>query len=1039
MNKQEIKEILNKKYSRDNWKILTKDIFKSVEYFKEPKKISTNNDKILDFLQIGNLNLKDGKKISLFELKLIKNLNIFKNKIELRNIVTKFIDQYSSHGVLVVFDNQGSDYRLTFSSKYSEFDEEGNIIEVETAPKRYTYLLGENESCATAAERLYYLKNIQNNIKIENILEAFNVDKVTDDFFNTYKKLYLRLFDEIEDLKLRDKKIGLTFKKNKISVEEFSKKLLGQLVFIYFLQKKGWLGLKKNNQKIFEKWGNGDKNFIRNLFDAKYCKYKNFFNDVLEPLFVAFSTDLPENYYSKLDTKIPFLNGGLFDPIKNYDWLDTEINISNDLIEDILDNFEMYNFTIQEEDLDEKEVAIDPEMLGKVFENLLGIKDRKSKGTYYTPRKIAKYICEEALIKYLKNFFAEDLNNLEKIVRYKSENIQHNFLKKNYQLIDDKIKNIKICDPAVGSGEFPVELMNICVNIRLSLNSFFNDNKRTSYLLKRNFIKNSIYGVDIENSAIETAKLRLWLSLVLDEENYDKILPLPNLDYKIFQGDSLLSLETNLLAMELKEEISELKNKYFQITNIKEKIKLKNKIDEKFKIILEDKVTFDYKIFFEEVFSTNGGFDLVVGNPPYLQIQKIEDKTYKKRLSEQFTVYSGNSDLYCLFFEKGNELLNRKGILGFITSNKWLKSNYGDLLRNYFLNKCDILNLIDFKALKIFKKASVDTSIVILKKGEFKNLNACQINSLIEYNELENTIISKSIETNKSMLSGPWAISNKRGLDLLQKLKHLENRIYFKREQFRYGIKTGLNKAFLIDAKVKKNLIELDKKNSDIIKPVLKGDNLNRFSFNDTKHFLIFVPWHFPLHDDGIKGASSDAEKKFKKNYKVLYDYLFKFHSELKKRNKSETGIRYEWYALQRAASTYVNDFYKPKVAWMNMNRGWKFSYVPKNYFIEASLNFIADENYAKYLVGIYSSNLHKWYFKQIGRMFDDEGYMCKVDTISGFPVKKPTSSEKKLIEKYVDRLVSNYQEKDNIELNNVVEQIYNLNKDEKKIISEKN
>lgn len=252
MNKQEIKEILNKKYSRDNWKILTKDIFKSVEYFKEPKKISTNNDKILDFLQIGNLNLKDGKKISLFELKLIKNLNIYKNKIELRNIVTKFIDQYSSHGVLVVFDNQGSDYRLTFSSKYSEFDEEGNIIEVETAPKRYTYLLGENESCATAAERLYYLKNIQNNIKIENILEAFNVDKVTDDFFNTYKKLYLRLFDEIEDLKLRDKKIGLTFKKNKISVEEFSKKLLGQLVFIYFLQKKGWLGLKKNNQKFLK-------------------------------------------------------------------------------------------------------------------------------------------------------------------------------------------------------------------------------------------------------------------------------------------------------------------------------------------------------------------------------------------------------------------------------------------------------------------------------------------------------------------------------------------------------------------------------------------------------------------------------------------------------------------------------------------------------------------------------------------------------------------------------------------------------------------
>ena len=1037
MDKQEIKGILNKQYNRDSWKILTKDIFKNIEYFKEPKKIITENKKILDFNQIGNLKLKDDKIIALFELKLIKDLNIYKNKIELRNIVTKFIDQYSNHGVLVVFDNQSKDYRLTFSSKYSEISENGEIIDVETTPKRYTYLLGENESCTTAAERLYYLKNIQDNVKIENILEAFNVEKVTDDFFNTYKKLYLRLFDEVEKLILKDKKISHTFQKNEISIEEFSKKLLGQLVFIYFLQKKGWLGLKKNAKKNFEKWGNGDKNFIRNLFEKKYCKYVNFFNDVLEPLFVAFSTDLPENYYSKLDTKVPFLNGGLFDPIKNYDWLDTEINISNNLFKEIIDNFEMYNFTIQEEDPEEKEVAIDPEMLGKVFENLLGIKDRKSKGTYYTPRKIAKYICEEALINFLKNFFKEDLDKIEKVVRFKEDKKLHTFLEKNHQMIDDKIKNIKICDPAIGSGEFPVELMNICVNIRLGLNSFFKDNKRTSYLLKRNFIKNSIYGVDIENSAIETAKLRRWLSLILDEENYDKIMPLPNLDYKIFKGDSLLSLETNLLAFEIKKEIGELKDKYFQITNIKEKIKLKNLIDEKFKTILEDKVTFDYKIFFDEVFSLNGGFDLVVGNPPYVQIQKLDDKTYKKRLREQFTVYSGNSDLYCLFFEKGNDLLNKNGCLAFITSNKWLKSMYGDLLRNYFLNKCEIITLIDFKALQIFKKASVDTSIIVSKKGDFKNLNACQIESLNEYNNLEDTVKSKSIQTKKSILSGPWVINNKESLNLLEKLKHLENRIFFKREQFRYGIKTGLNKAFLIDDKIKKILIQHDKKNIDIIKPVLKGDNLNRFSFNSNKHFLIYIPWHFPLHNEGIKGASNKAEQKFKKDYKILYDYLFKFHSELSKRNKSETGISYEWYALQRAASTYVNDFYKPKVAWMNMNRGWKFVYVPKNYFIEASLNFIADDYYAKYLVGIYSSNLHKWYFKQVGRMFDDGGFMCKVDTISGFPIKKPTQSEKKIIEKYVDRLINNYQEKDNIDLNNAVEQLYNLTTDEKYIISE--
>ena len=361
MEKTEIKEILNQKYNRDNWKSFTKKIFGNVEYFKTPKSIKTNNEKILDFVQIGNLKLQDQKSVALFELKLIKNLNIYKNKVELRNIVTKFIDQYSNHGVLVVFDNQGSDYRLTFSSKYSEFDDNGNIIEVETASRRYTYLLGENESCTTAAERFHILHNLQHNMKIGDVLNAFNVDKITDDFFNTYKKLYLKLYDEIDRLKKEDKNIKYTFEKNKISNEEFSKKLLGQLVFLYFLQKKGWLGIKKDKKNVFEKWGKGDKNFIRNLFNGKYCKYKNFFNDVLEPLFVAFSTDLPENYYSKLDTKIPFLNGGLFDPIKNYDWVDTKITINDKLIEEILDNFEMYNFTIQEEDPDEKEIAIEAE------------------------------------------------------------------------------------------------------------------------------------------------------------------------------------------------------------------------------------------------------------------------------------------------------------------------------------------------------------------------------------------------------------------------------------------------------------------------------------------------------------------------------------------------------------------------------------------------------------------------------------------------------------------------------------------------------
>ena len=180
--------------------------------------------------------------------------------------------------------------------------------------------------------------------------------------------------------------------------------------------------------------------------------------------------------------------------------------------------------------------------------------------------------------------------------------------------------------------------------------------------------------------------------------------------------------------------------------------------------------------YFSRKFFIKMTFDLVIGNPPYVQIQKLKDKVYKKRLSEQFKVFHGNSDLYCLFFEKGSELLNSNGSLAFITSNKWLKTNYGELLRNYFLAECEILNVIDFKSLQIFKSASVDTSIVIFNKGEFKYLNACEINNLNEYNNLEETIKTKTVQSKKTFLQGPWVINNKRSLELLYN-KNTKNKI----------------------------------------------------------------------------------------------------------------------------------------------------------------------------------------------------------------------------------------------------------------------
>ena len=264
----------------------------------------------------------------------------------------------------------------------------------------------------------------------------------------------------------------------------------------------------------------------------------------------------------------------------------------------------------------------------------------------------------------------------------------------------------------------------------------------------------------------------------------------------------------------------------------------------------------------------------------------------------------------------------------------------------------------------------------------------------------------------------------------------MTNLLDIDRDAYRYGIKTGLNDVFLISEEKKNALINLDSKNSKIIKPCLRGTDILNYSFNKKVDYLIYIPWHFPINTRNVVGASLEAEKKFKSDFRVLYDYMMQFKDLLKKRNKSETGKVYEWYCLQRAASSYYEDFNKSKVVWMNLNRGWKFSHVPKGYFLDNTLSFIGDNTFSKFLTGIFSSSLHKWYVKHIGTMFDDGGFMCKVDTISQFPLVKPSKTQKEKVERYVDILSNNFDLDVQEKLNLLVMDIYDLKNSEKNIIN---
>jgi len=520
-----------------------------------------------------------GNKLDILVVYLQKETSLERARTAQRNFVARYLkdrDQKDA-GLIAFVSPDPADWRFSLVKMEYKFTEgksgKMKIKEEFTPAKRWSFLVGKNENSHTAQSRLApIVEDDQTNPTLKQLEDAFNIEKVTKEFFEKYRELFLRVYETLGDVIKQHPDIKADFAEKNVNTVDFSKKLLGQIVFLYFLQKKGWFGVPMNKG-----WGNGDKKFLRTLFEEAAGKSRNYFNDYLEPLFYeALAKERDDGFYSRFECKIPFLNGGLFDPISNYDWVNTVIDLPNDIFSNtrktkdgdtgdgILDIFDRYNFTVKEDEPLEKEVAVDPEMLGKVFENLLEVKDRKSKGTYYTPREIVHYMCEQSLVNYLATELEDKVakEDLEKLIKIGENVVEHeavsvtkednpeyggdykrllpDTIKKFASDIDDKLATIKVCDPAIGSGAFPVGMMNAIVKARTVLSSYLKDKNRTLYAFKRDCIQNSLYGVDIDPGAVEIAKLRLWLSLVVDEDDIKQIKPLPNLDYKIMQGNSLL-------------------------------------------------------------------------------------------------------------------------------------------------------------------------------------------------------------------------------------------------------------------------------------------------------------------------------------------------------------------------------------------------------------------------------------------------------------------------------------------------------------------
>ena len=733
--------------------------------------------------RIAEFELEDTT-LQVFDITLSSHSKIKYSKVNIQKVVRSIMDVYTGAIMFFHYENNEGDWRISFVEKE---DSQKNT----TSAKRYTFLVGENHPATTITQRFVTLRGKEKSV--EAIRDAFSVEALSEEFFTKYKSHYEDFVQYIsgkrfvkEKGKWVEKSIGQPseeyisiFEENDKSVRDFVKKMLGRIVFLHFLQKKKWLC--------------DDENYLQNLF--KKSEKSNYLESILEPLFfgvlntksedrkVLFENENWDLSLLKEWENIPYLNGGLFEK----DELDKKTVIFPEgIFSDLFDFFSQYNFTIDENDPNDSEVGIDPEMLGKIFENLL--EDNKDKGAFYTPKEIVQYMCRESLIAYLCEKHKDDEENIRNLVEHHIANWNED--KRNKIL--DSLKNVKICDPAIGSGAFPMGLLNELYQCRLALG------EEKSVNIKKEIIQNNIYGVDIEKGAVDIARLRFWLALVVEEEIAE---PLPNLDYKIMQGNSLLEsyqgvdlsnignkkgynpqrdlfgnivnsqIKMTFAKSKLSQEIQELIQKYYdfkgnsenkktaqdkinkkiyehidynlelrknelerQLLSITPKYKgekLNDKQSKEIKKITEkinelssvrkelfeiqqgdDRPYFLWRLYFADVFK-DGGFDIIIGNPPY--IKEYENKSVFNGFRDS-EFYIGKMDIWYAFVSIGLNLLKDNAVLSFIAQNNWTTSAGAKLLRKDILQRAKIEQFIDFGNYKVFESAAIQTMIFLLRK-----------------------------------------------------------------------------------------------------------------------------------------------------------------------------------------------------------------------------------------------------------------------------------------------------------------------------------
>ena len=940
-------------------------------------------------LKLGIIRTSNGIPIHVYDITVGSRKHLARNRKGIQEIIRRNSEMTNQTGAFMLFHYADTTWEWRFSYCYV-----GRNREDTTSAKRYTYLLGRGQSCKTAALRFQTLLKKKGKIAMDDITEAFSVESVSKEFFDQYRLNYADIVCYVTGKRMV--KLGgkweekqehepnefimnqfAQFADPEKAVRDYVKKLMGRLVFLQFIQKKGWLGVPMDDAS----WTQGDKEFIQHLF-AQYEDKDNFIDDVLEPLFNDINSrrsDDKANSVLGAEIKVPYLNGGLFEKDAEDD---TTFPLPAKYMQDMLDFFSAYNFTIDENDPNDAEVGVDPEMLGRVFENLL--EDNKDKGAFYTPKEIVQYMCRESLIAYLQTDIEDDAAKLS----FRDFVTTHEVSALNpadVYKVDKKLREVKICDPAIGSGAFPMGLLKELFDCRMAIEG--EEEGKTPAEIKKDIIQNSIYGVDIEKGAVDIARLRFWLSLIIDEQTPHA---LPNMDFKIMQGNSLLeqymgvplddiydSSRQMMLAFDeettarllLKEHMFT----YFEKEDHEEKAETLKGIDNAVKAMVKAKTLgnpevsaaidalnlrnnqefFLWHTWFNDVLADKkdakgkpikgtGGFDIVIGNPPYINVELIpaDDKELYKKY---FKCFYKRSDIFALFLENAlMNLSNKKAVCTFIIPSVIHTNMSYQPLRDIILNN-KWLREVCYTGGKVFNAPTVDTTILVLHKV---GVDEIVLKNAVDFsNHTIHSVKANYFKSFQNIIS----IGEGDADGIYKKLFNPSFLLLGDHFNMFQGIVTGLNPAYIFE-----NLTDALTKGIDecLLHTFVQGKDIAKFAIKSKEKRILYLCNDIDIED-----------------YRSTKEWIKPFKSKLSERREAKKGT-IKWYSLQWPRAKKDLDIQQKILLQRTRNEALKTRIVAtiddQGVYGAEGIYFIipvTDEISLPYLLGVLNSTLMNYLF----------------------------------------------------------------------------